>query len=377
MAKKEQAEASPVVERGGRLSAFLAGELVKQIKKKHGEAALLRASEFKVQDVPRIPTGIFDFDYGLGGGFPVGRVSTLYGPKSSAKTTIFLKAIKNAQNMCSTCYTFIDGDSGKCRCGEMREFVIAFLDVEGALDVRWARDLGVDTERLLIDIPEYAEAALDIGEALLRSGEVDILVTDSLAFLTPQKEIESSIEKDLMGAQPRLIGKGVRKFLAAMNGVGKDTGRRPTVWFTNQIRMKLGVMFGNPETQPGGYAPGFAASIEVRCSSKKYEIDAKLKKPLWVEMGFKVEKNKVFGAKIAGEYRLMLSSTDDRKPGDVADEDSMIAWGEQLGIITRQGGYNCLDRTFRIKGDLERALITDPKFKQELRDTLMPILLAA
>jgi recombination protein RecA len=254
-ADKDQPKSAP--KRGSRLSSFLASEMVKKLKKKHGEMALIRASDFKVQDVPRIPTGVFDLDYALGGGFPAGRISTLYGPKSSGKTTIFLKTIANAQQMCSDCFTFIDEEKGRCVCGECREFVIAFLDVEGALDIPWARKMGVDTEQMMIDIPEYAEAALDIGEALLRSGEVDILVLDSLAFPTPAKEIEVSVEKDLMGTQPRLIGKGVRKFLSAINGVGKESGRRPTVFFTNQIRYKLGVMFGDPETQPGVSASTF------------------------------------------------------------------------------------------------------------------------
>jgi recombination protein RecA len=374
-ADKDQPKSAP--KRGSRLSSFLASEMVKKLKKKHGEMALIRASDFKVQDVPRIPTGVFDLDYALGGGFPAGRISTLYGPKSSGKTTIFLKTIANAQQMCSDCFTFIDEEKGRCVCGECREFVIAFLDVEGALDIPWARKMGVDTEQMMIDIPEYAEAALDIGEALLRSGEVDILVLDSLAFLTPAKEIEVSVEKDLMGTQPRLIGKGVRKFLSAINGVGKESGRRPTVFFTNQIRYKLGVMFGDPETQPGGMAPGFVASIEARLAPGKYEIDDTTKKPLWVDMRFKVNKNKVFGAKMAGEYRLLLSDTDTRAQGDVADELSMVTWGEKFGIVTRKGGYNCLDRSFRIKQDLIDALTTEPKFKQELRDILLPIMLVA
>ena len=373
----DQPKKQRLPKRGSRVSSFLASELVEKLKKIHGETALSRMSDLKVQNVPRIPSGIFDFDYALGGGFPVGRVTTLYGAKSSGKTTIFLKALANAQNMCSTCFSFLDPETGKCPCLEMRDFVIAFLDVEGTLDVPWAKKLGVDTAQMIIDIPEYAEAALDIGEALLRSGEVDILVLDSLAFLTPAKEIEVSVEKDLMGTQPRLIGKGVRKFLSAMNAVGKDTGRRPTVFFTNQIRYKLGVMFGDPETQPGGMAPGFVASIEARLASGQYEMDDHTKKPLWVDMRFKINKNKVFGAKMSGEYRLILSDTDTRKVGDVADELSMVTWGEKFGVVTRKGGYNCLERTFRIKQDLVDALITDPMFKKELRETLMPILLMA
>lgn len=270
----------------GRVANFLAGELVKKIKKTHGETALLRATDMKVLDTPRIPTGIFSLDYALGGGFPVGRISTLYGEKSAGKTTLFLKAIANAQNMCSECYTEWDSEKESCECGSFREMVCAYLDVEGALDLHWAKKLGVDTENLIVDVPEYAEQALDIGEALIRSGEVDVLVLDSIAFLVPQKEIENSVTKDGMGIAPRLVGKGVRKFVSAINGVGKDTGRRPTVFFTNQIRYKLGVMFGNPECLHGDTPIPFA---DGSSHTIKDVVENQLKGPVWAfseEKGF-------------------------------------------------------------------------------------------
>lgn len=361
--------------RGERVTLLLASDLVKKLRKSNGETTLLRASDMKVLDVPRIPTGIFDLDYGLGGGFPVGRISTLYGQKSSGKTSVFLKTIANAQNMCSTCYTFWDPEEGKCECGEFREHVCAFLDVEGALDTEWARKLGVDTDNLILDVPEYAEQALDIGEALLRSGNIDILVLDSIAFLTPRKEIENSVAKDNMGVAPRLVGSGIRKFVSAINGVGRDTGRRPTVFFTNQIRYKLGLLFGNPETTAGGQAPGFASSVECRLQAMKYELHSETQKPLWVDMKFRVVKNKTYGAKMEGEYRLMLSGTETKNVGDTCDELSMVKWGEHVGLITRQGGYNCLGRNFRIKQELIDELERDPQFRADLSSSLMPILL--
>ena len=363
-----------MAKKNGRLAALLASDLVGKLQKKHGEMALLRASDFKVQTIPRIPVGILEVDYALGGGLPVGRVSTFYGQKSSGKTTNFLRAIANAQKMCSNCYQFLN-EMGKC-CGDYREFVIAFLDVEGALDLDWARKLGVDTENMIISIPEYAEEALDIGEALLRSGDVDILVLDSIAFLVPMKEIQNSVDKDSMGQQPRLVGKGIRKFVAAMNGVGKDTGRRPTVFFTNQIRYKLGVMFGNPETQPGGQGPGFAASVEAKCIQRKVDIDDYTKKPLKGEFEFKVDKNKTFSAKIVGNYPMCMSDTKARIAGDVIDELQYIQWGEKCGLVTRDKGYNCLGRNFRIKADLQEALEKDPKFKKEVYNHLLPLMLS-
>lgn len=375
MAKKTDPEAPAASPSKSRLGALLASDLIGKLKKKHGETALLRASDFNVQHVPRVPTGIFDLDYALGGGFPLGRISIVYGPKSAAKTTLFLKTIANAQKMCSNCNTMLE--EGKCKCGSYRETVVAYIDVEGALDLTWAQRLGVDTEAMLLSVPEYAEQALDLGEALLRSGEVDVLVIDSIAFLSPQKEVEESVEKETMGQQSRLVGKGVRKFVAALNGVGKETGRRPTVLFTNQIRFKLGMLFGNPETQPGGQAPGFASSVEVRVSPLKYEHDEMTKKPMWADFRFKVEKNKTFGAKMEGEYKLILADTETKQVGETADEGAMVEWGEKFGVITRDGGYNCLGRKFRIKAELEKALETDKVLKKELRECLLPILIAA
>jgi recombination protein RecA len=378
MAKEKGAKPSKEssTKKGARLTALLASDVIAKLRKDHGSTVLLRASDYKVQQIDRIPSGVFDFDYALGGGFPAGRVSVLYGPKSSAKTTLFLKAIANAQRMCSNCYSFVNPETGKCACKSYRDFVIAFLDVEGALDIPWAKALGVDTEQLMLDVPEYAEQALDIGEALLRTGEIDILCLDSIAFLTPRKEIESSTDKDLMGVQARKVNSGVRKFTAAVNGVAKDTGRRPTIFFTNQIRFKLGVMFGNPETQPGGQGPGFAASMEARVKPVGYKMDEDSGKPIWAELGFKIEKNKTCGAKMEGSYKLMVSDTETKKKGDVYDEPSMVTWGERYGLITRKGGYNCLGRNFRIKADLEEGLMKDPVFKWELRAALMEILLA-
>jgi recombination protein RecA len=359
----------------GRVASLLASDLVKKLRKTNGETTLLRASDNKILDTERLPTGIFDLDYALGGGFPVGKISTLYGPKSAGKTTVFLKAIAIAQRTCSNCYTMWDPEAGNCACGDFREHVCAFLDVEGTLDTAWARTLGVNTDSLIVDVPEYAEQALDIGEALLRSGDVDVLCLDSLAFLVPRKEIEHSVAKDMMGVQPRLIGSGIRKFVSAINGVGRDTGRRPTVFFTNQIRFKLGMLFGNPETTPGGQGPGFASAVEVRVQGMKYELHDVTKKPMWVDMKFRIMKNKTFGARMEGEYRMMLSSTPTKAVGDTCDEPSLISWGEKVGLITRDKGYNCLGRNFRIKADMVESLEADHQFQQELRDHLLPILI--
>ena len=372
MAKKKEEE--PKVP-NDRLAKFLASELMGKIRKAHGDGVLLRASDFTVQQRPRIPTDIFAMDYALGGGIPVGMFSQIYGHKSAGKTTTVLRLIKNAQNMCAQCYRFLENEEWGCQCKTPRQFVCVYIDVEGALDIPWVRSLGVDTGKMIISVPEYAEQALDIAEAMLRSGDVDLVVLDSIAALTPMKEIEESVEKDMMGVGPRLIGKAFRKFQSAMNAVGAETDRRPTLIATNQIRMQLGVMFGNPETTPGGKAVGFAAATETRCAAGKYDMDDVSGQPVRVELRFKVEKNKTAGAKMEGSYFLHLTNGDKKRKGDVEDEDFMVVMGEKTGLVQRTRGYECLGKEFRIKQDLLDHLALDRPFRRRLYYDLLKVLL--
>lgn len=385
MAKKTEVPA----EDRDRMSSVLASELMEQIRKKHGKSILMRASDFNIKKVPRIPSGIFLLDYALGGGFPAGRVNVVYGKKSASKTTTVLKSIAQAQQMCGNCWTFperaetTDPDSGeisvkigKCVCKNFREVVAAYVDVEGTWDAQWATTLGVDTSRLMLSVPDYAEQGLDIADALLRSGNVDVLALDSIAFLTPSKEIEESIEKDMMGVQPRIVGRGIRKFVSAINTVGNETGRRPTIFLTNQIRMMLGVMFGNPETTPGGMAPGFAASVELKLWSGKYEMDEVTGKPLYADMNFRVEKNKTSSAKMEGAFRIILMDSETKKKGEIYDEDGMLSLAEKVGILEKDGGkWRCLGKEFNAKSQVERALLLEKDFKAKLRTTLFEVLL--
>lgn len=367
-AKKADESSSPQ----DRFSAAFTSETFSKIRKKYGEGLLMKASDYAVQRVPRIPTSIFPLDYALGGGFPAGRVNMLYGPKSASKTTTFLKTIANAQKMCAACWQFTP-----CECGNYREPVVAFFDVEGTLDAEWAQCHGVNTDRMLLSIPEFGEQVFDIGEGLLRSGDCDIMVVDSLAFLVPAKEVEELMEeKEFMGIQPRMIGKGIRKFIAAMNSAGNETGHRPTIFFTNQIRMKLGVMFGNPETTPGGMAAGFANSVEVRVSPGKAEVDEETGVPIAIDMRFKVEKNKCGPPKMEGEYRLYLSDNGFKKKGEIYDENIVIGFAQRMGLVTGAGAsWKALGQQFGSKSAIEHEMFTNPEFSKSLRDATMKLLL--
>ncbi|MFH2049038.1 MAG: recombinase RecA [bacterium] len=208
-----------------------------QIEKAFGKGSIMRLGDSTVMDVEVIPTGSIGLDYALGvGGIPRGRVIEIYGPESSGKTTMTLHMIAETQKLGG---------------------VAAFIDAEHALDATYARALGVDTDNLLISQPDTGEQALEITETLVRSGAVDIVVIDSVAALTPRAEIEGEMGDSHMGLQARLMSQALRKLTAIISK------SKTSVVFINQIRMKIGVMFGNPETTTGGNALKFYCSVRL------------------------------------------------------------------------------------------------------------------
>ncbi len=218
----------------GKLKAL--GLAMEQIEKQFGTGAIMRLGDQKHADVEFIPAGALSVDLALGGGYPKGRIIEIYGPESSGKTTLTLHAIAEVQKMGGTA---------------------AFIDAEHALDPSYARKLGVDTNNLLISQPDNGEQALEIVDSLVRSNAVDLIVVDSVAALTPQAEIEGDMGDSHMGLQARLMSQALRKLTGIINK------SKATVMFINQIRMKIGVMFGNPETTTGGNALKFYASVRL------------------------------------------------------------------------------------------------------------------
>lgn len=451
-----------------RIAKLLSREVFKKLSADHGNLILTRASDERVAKAFRIPSGVFNLDLKLGGGWAQGRVITLFGMKSTGKTTILIRTIATAQRMCSNCWSFVrwlhqverdeevtDEKTGEvtkvidpktkepkkvkvweplwvrrwwkdtsdkwrvmlkgelkkviekvgdkevekmvpdvllgeelkaeCDCGKYREAVCGFIDVEGTFDKQWAMRQGVDLLKLMLSQPEVAEQSLDIADALVRSGEVDIIVLDSVAFLTPKKEIAGSTEQILVGEQARIVGKGVRKFVSGLNAVALYSERRPTIFLTNQIRMKVGVMFGSPETTSGGLAPGFASSVEVKTKGGTYEYEKQPKDaeekdriPLEVELNFDVEKNKAGVAKRQGSFRLVLIDGETKKKGDVYDEDVLVEEAERVGLIKKGSkGWTCLGETFTAKSHIDRRLLTDPLFSQTLRWATLRVIVEA
>jgi recombination protein RecA len=233
MAKTRKARPSPEIT--GTETALQ--RVIAQIEKQYGQGAIMQMDEHQYAKIKGIATGSLSLDIALGGsGVPRGRVTELYGPEASGKTTLALHVVANAQ-----------------RAGG----VAAFIDAEHALDTTWAKRLGVDVSSLLVSQPDTGEQALEIAEMLIRSNSVDIIVVDSVAALTPKAEIEGEMGDSHMGLQARLMSQAMRKLTAVINK------SKTALIFINQIRMKIGVMFGNPETTPGGRALKFYSSVRI------------------------------------------------------------------------------------------------------------------
>ena len=217
-----------------------------QIEKSFGKGAVMKLGEHTHARVEMISSGAMSIDLALGGGYPKGRIIEIYGPESSGKTTLCLHAAAEFQKAGGT---------------------VAFIDAEHALDPEYAKKIGVNIEELLLSQPDCGEQALDITEALVRSGGIDLIVIDSVAALTPRAEIEGEMGDQNMGLQARLMSRALRKLTAIASKMGT------TIIFINQIRMKIGVMFGNPETTTGGNALKFYASVRVEVrKGEKIEI---------------------------------------------------------------------------------------------------------
>jgi len=277
---------------------------ISQIEKQFGKGAIMRLGSEGVTEISVIPSGSIGLDVALGvGGFPRGRVIEIYGPESSGKTTLALNAVAQAQKA--------GGNA-------------AFIDAEHALDVSYASKLGVSISDLLISQPDTGEQALEVAETLVRSGALDIIVIDSVAALVPRAEIEGEMGDSLPGLQARLMSQALRKLTAA---IAKG---QTTVIFINQIRMKIGVMFGNPETTTGGNALKFYAS--VRLDIRKIENLKDAQESIGSRVRVKVVKNKVAPPFKQAEFDIFFNEGISRT-GEIID------LGVEKNIIEKSGAW--------------------------------------
>ena len=305
---------------------------IEQIQKQFGKGAIMKLGEGPIAKVEVIKTGILPLDLALGvGGIPKGRIIEIFGPEASGKTTLCLSLIAQVQK-----------EGG----------VAAFIDAEHAMDPSWAKILGVKLEDLLISQPDTGEQALEIAETLIRSGGVDLVVIDSVAALVPRVEIEGEMGDAQIGLQARLMSQALRKL------TGVVSKSKTTVIFTNQIRLKIGIMFGNPETTPGGLALKFYAS--VRLDTRKIETLKKNNQVYGARIKVKVVKNKVAPPFKEAEFIIT---------GDGIDKNEAIVDAAlNAGILIRSGSFiKFQDKVLgHGKEDVKNLLIKDEKMREAL-----------
>ena len=314
---------------------------MEKIEKEHGKGTIMKMGEEKVEDINVIPTGSLGLNLALGvGGYPRGRIIEIYGPESSGKTTLAIHAIAEAQ-----------------KAGG----IAAIIDAEHAFDRFYAEKLGVDIDNLLISQPDSGEQALEVADQLIRSSAIDIIVIDSVAALTPKAELEGDMGENKVGLQARLMSQALRKLTASINKTNT------TCIFINQLREKIGVMFGTPETTTGGNALKFYASvrIDIRKSSAIKDGDNVLGNQTKV----KVVKNKVAPPFRRAEFDIMFGE-------GISLAGEIIDLGVDAGVIKKAGAWFSYNDTKLGQGrDAAKRLIQDnPELLEELQEKIMEAL---
>ena len=314
---------------------------MEKIEKEHGKGTIMKMGEEKVEDISVIPTGSLGLNLALGvGGYPRGRIIEIYGPESSGKTTLAIHAIAEAQ-----------------KAGG----IAAFIDAEHAFDRFYAEKLGVDIDNLLISQPDSGEQALEVADQLIRSSAIDIIVIDSVAALTPKAELEGDMGENKVGLQARLMSQALRKLTASINKTNT------TCIFINQLREKIGVMFGTPETTTGGNALKFYASvrIDIRKSSSIKDGD----NVLGSQTKVKVVKNKVAPPFRRAEFDIMFGE-------GISLAGEIIDLGVEAGVIKKAGAWFSYNDTKLGQGrDAAKRLIQDnPELLEELQEKIMEAL---
>ncbi len=332
-ASKQQVQSISSDDQEARKKALEAA--MSQIEKQFGKGSVMRLGDQQQTDIETIPTGALSLDIALGvGGLPRGRIIEIYGPESSGKTTVALHCVAEAQKMGGTC---------------------AFIDAEHALDPNYASIIGVDVDNLLLSQPDTGEQALDITETLVRSGCIDVIVIDSVAALVPRAEIEGEMGDSHVGLQARLMSQGLRK----LTGIIAKSGT--VCIFINQLREKIGVMFGNPETTTGGRALKFYSS--VRLDVRKTETLKNGTDVVGNHVRVKIVKNKVAPPFKEAEFDILYGQ-------GISREGSIIDLAVENNIIDKSGAWFAYkgNKIGQGKENARQYLIDNPEICQEIED---------
>jgi len=305
---------------------------MEQIEKQHGKGSIMRLSDTNIVQIEAISTGCLSLDHAIGvGGIPKGRITEIYGPESSGKTTVCLHVIAEAQKL---------------------NGIAAFIDTEHALDINYAQRLGVDLNNLLLSQPEFGEQALEIVETLVRSGAIDVVVIDSVAALTPRVEIEGDMGDAQMGSHARLMSQAMRKLTTVISK------SNTTVIFTNQLRSKIGVFFGNPETTTGGNALKFYASLRI--DVRKKDSIKEGTETIGNRVKAKIVKNKVAPPFKEVEFDILYNE-------GISKIGDMIDLATEFGIVAKTGSwYTFKNERIQGKEGLRKLLGEDKKLFAEI-----------
>jgi recombination protein RecA len=384
--------------------------LAMEIMKVHGRGTLMTADRVAHVVIPRVSSGIFVLDRALGGGWPAGRISMVYGWESTGKTSLMIRAVAEAQRICGSCFRpavlgkgkveTINPNTGEieikdsmivkeCSCGEPKSMRVAWVDQEGTWDGEWARRLGVYEERLILSRPLYSEQTVDVIDAIMELRAADIIVLDSIGAMATSKELEETAADAVAqpGYQARIMNHAIRKWtsqlvdkmrIAMKEGI-EPAKVVPTLWLVNQFRLKIGVVFGNPEVVTGGRGQGFATSVEVRTKVVKYTTNDKGDETIKVQLGFTINKNKTAAAKQKGVYDLCMSPQGAYHLGDVMDQRATLEWALKVGLVKEVSklklGY--AGNEYLGKKGLITYWAENPEEYRQVRETVLAQLVAS
>jgi recombination protein RecA len=354
-------------------------DLVKQINKRYGDSTVVAAAESDtLSNHKRIPIDVPAFDWAIGGGIPTGEIITLLGEFSSGKSILALQIAGAFGRTCRNCgkpLAKIDLATREEKrvpcCKNPERMNTCWFDAEGSFTNGWSKTQGVALENTHVIRTEFAEQGIDVADALLRSGECDLLVVDSVAQLTPSVEIEESSEKWQMGTHARLMNKAMRKWKSAQNAGSLSRKFSPTIILINQIRHKIGVIYGSPETSPGGKGIEFASGVIIRCKRKQW-VEDDLKRPIGHEMEVVFKKNKTAPPNRTAGFTFYFNGHPEKPAGSSNASEQIVKQAEFWGLIKRTGAWYQLAKDIKVQGSVGAAQKLDevPKLREMLLEKI-------